>query len=211
MRNLIIFLAISILFAGCSSKKITVDNSCFSKEDVQIILESEIKASLNKYPFYLDNEVFVSPSKKINIESLLKGSSLSSMTRINIKTKGENIDFTSLFSEEDFKYMRCQLNQGKAIKDWKPILHSKYFKKNYEIKRILNKNQSIYDILKSKNKEKILEYRKSFFKYSLPLFNKLGDYALIYRENRSSGDLWLLKKENNQWSPYAVLSLWTSD
>lgn len=199
---------ISVFCVSCFTQKKVADTKCLSKEMVKMLIEGEIKTFGKKRPFFLDKEIATS-ARRNKIESFLKGSSLELMTRIDIKSQKEDIDFTKFFSDEDFNYMKCQLKESN-IKDWRVILPRRYFKDNDNIKKTIEQYKSVYDIAKSKERDKIIQYRRGFYKYSIPLFNKSGNYALVYRETISSGNLWLLKKENDQWVHYAVLLLWTS-
>jgi hypothetical protein len=117
---------------------------------------------------------------KKNIDYLFNSAALKMVSKLEIKSEADVVDFTKFFSEEDFKYMKCQYQSNK-IKYWSEVLDDK----------ITNSHDGIY--------------------YSIPFFNKKGNYALVYREHINSGDVLILKRNKGQWTDYALGFVWRAD
>ena len=64
------------------------------------------------------------------------------MSKTNIKSKKDIIDFKTFFTKEDFEYMKCQLKQNK-MSDWQQLVKKEYFKKNDSIKNLIAKHQNL--------------------------------------------------------------------
>lgn len=65
-----------------------------------------------------------------------------------------------------------------------------------------------------KLKNEILRVSKKMDANSLavtvPILSKDGQYAIMYVEGNSGGDLFVLKKIDNEWTPFSILSVWVS-
>lgn len=132
------------------------------------------------------------------------------MSKTNIKSKKDIIDFKTFFTKEDFEYMKCQLKQNK-MSDWQQLVKKEYFKKNDSIKNLIARHQTLKDLYKVKNYQEILNLKKSYFYYSIPLLSKDRKHAIIYRETSSSGSLFILKKNKNKRTYFANGLVWSSD
>ncbi len=81
------------------------------------------------------------------------------MSKTNIKSKKDIIDFKTFFTKEDFEYMKCQLKQNK-MSDWQQLVKKEYFKKNDSIKNLIARHQILKDLYKVKNYQEILNLKK---------------------------------------------------
>lgn len=81
------------------------------------------------------------------------------MSKTNIKSKKDIIDFKTFFTKEDFEYMKCQLKQNK-MSDWQQLVKKEYFKKNDSIKNLIARHQTLKDLYKVKNYQEILNLKK---------------------------------------------------
>jgi len=81
------------------------------------------------------------------------------VSKTNIKSKKDIIDFKTFFTKEDFEYMKCQLKQNK-MSDWQQLVKKEYFKKNDSIKNLIARHQILKDLYKVKNYQEILNLKK---------------------------------------------------
>lgn len=209
MNKLFKLILLFIVFNSCNAQKANQGNSCINISDIENFIKDEI-IKLDNNNQILDSKVLEKPNLGNSLADFLIPGAFHLMSKINIKSKKDIIDFTKKFNQEDFDYMKCQLKHNK-IKDWKQILKNRNFKKNDSIKSLISKYKTWNDIYKDENYQEILRLKSKYLYHSIPLFSKDKKYALIYREFHDSGSLFVLKKLNNKWILYGRSFLWSSD
>ena len=209
MNKLLKLILIFTFFTACNAQKVTQTDVCLNVSDIKNLIKDEI-IQLEKNNYIIDNEVLEKVNSTRSLTIFLKQEAFQLISKINIKSKKDIIDFKKFFKQEHFDYMKCQLKHNR-IKDWKQLLKNQSFKKNDSIKNVLSKYKPWGDIYKEKKDKEILRLRSKYFYYSIPLFSRDKEYALIYRETSSSGSLFILKRINGHWTHYAISFVWTSD
>lgn len=177
----LVLIYISITLISCKAQEQKNYKSCQNTELIKELVEQEFITQKNKFDNVIYNKVLEQTISKENLELFLKSEGFSMMTKIEIKSEKDIIDFTNFFSTKDFEYMRCQLKQNK-IDNWKQILERKHFETSNIAENTLS--------------------------YSVPLFSTDQNHALIYRETVGSGSLFLLKKSNGKWEYLAKQLIW---
>ena len=138
---------------------------------------------------------------------ILKPKTFTTMRKLDIKNKADQIDFTKFFSDEDFEYMKCQLREN-TIENWKHVMPKGFFHKADSVRKVIKKHNSLKKIRDSENTNEILKARGKLIRYSIPLFDKDHTHILVYREKRFSGVLFVFKKQDNEWTGFARLLIW---
>lgn len=172
---------ISVAFISCKAQEQENYKKCQNTEVIKELIKQELITQKEQFNTVIHQNVLKKTISNENFELYLKHESLSMMSKIEIKSKKDIIDFTKFFDNKDFEYMRCQLRQNK-IDNWKQLIEKDYFKTN-----------------NSNNKR---------LSYSIPLFSVNQNYALIYRETIASGSLFLLKRTNGKWEYFAKQLVW---
>lgn len=177
------FIIISALFFTNSCVNIyqIKSNKCQDINQIRSLILSE-NDKMKNYNKKINNSVALKISNNNNykIDCLLNPKAFKMVSKLEIKSEADVVDFTKFFSEEDFKYMKCQYQSNK-IKSWSEVIDNDS----------INKDDGIY--------------------YSIPFFNKKGNYALVYREHLNSGDVLILKRNKDQWTDYALGFIWRAD
>lgn len=137
----------------------------------------------------------------------LKPNTFTMMRKLNIKNKADQIDFTKFFSDEDFEYMKCQLKEN-TIDNWKQVMPKGVFYKADSIREVIKKHNTLKKINASENTNEILSARGELRYYSIPLFDKAHNHAIVYQQSYGSGSLLIFKKQDNGWVSYALLLFW---
>ncbi|WP_136465542.1 hypothetical protein [Flagellimonas onchidii] len=105
----------------------------------------------------------------------------------NLTENRKNIDFKELFSEQDFNLIKKGFEQ-------------------LEIRKLDKKK-----MLKGVRAIKKIDDDREARMITTPVIVPDKNYAFIYSESLSDGDLFCMKKENGKWIPFVSFPLWTSD
>lgn len=178
---ILVLFNISMSLVSCKAQEQKNYKNSQNTELIKELVEQEFITQKNKFDNVIYNKVLEQTISKENLELFLKPDGFSMMTKIEIRSEKDIIDFTNFFSAKDFEYMRCQLKQNK-IDNWKQLLERKHFETSNTAENTLS--------------------------YSVPLFSTDQNHALIYRETMGSGSLFLLKKSNGKWEYYAKQLVW---
>ncbi|MFY7711437.1 hypothetical protein ACOSQB_12510 [Tenacibaculum sp. MEBiC07804] len=176
--QILLFVFILTSLVSCKAQEQKNFKTCKDIELIKELIKQELITQKDSFDNVIDHKVLNRTISKETLEIFLKPEALSMMTKIEIKSEKDIIDFTSFFNDKDFEFMHCQLNQNK-INNWKQLIESSFFNSN-----------------------------KNRLSYSIPLFSIDKNYALIYRESIASGSLFLLKKSNEKWKHYAKQLIW---
>ncbi|CAL2089922.1 hypothetical protein [Tenacibaculum sp. 190524A05c] len=171
----------SVAFISCRAQEQKSHKKCQNTEVTKELIKQELITQKEQLNTVIHQNVLKKTISNESFELFLKSEGLSMMSKIEIKSKKDIIDFTKFFDSNDFEYMRCQLKQNE-IDNWKQLIEKDYFKTN-----------------NSNNKR---------LSYSIPLFSVNQNYALIYRETIASGNLFLLKRTNGKWEYFAKQLVW---
>lgn len=207
--NKILKFSLIFFFISCSAQKIELKKDCENRNEIERFIKNEI-IEFSKKDYFLDTHIITKAFSEKPLEVFLNPNAFAFMRKIGSVSQGKVIDFKKLFSRDDFNYMICQLKENE-IKNWRQILEKSSFKKSDSIKNILNNYKTWKVIYNSDKSQEILELKKNYLKYSIPLFNKDRNYALVFRENSFSGNLLILKKINQKWVYFATSFVWSSD
>lgn len=199
---------ICFLSASAYSQDKIGENDCFSKSEVVRLLEDEISNMRKQITFYLTSDILIKAAGEKKIDYFLNERFFGAMRKIKIKNVNDTLDLKYLFDAKNIEYMKCQLKASVNLKSWKSLLKNDYFKDNDSIKKILAKYKTRKDIYESGKANEILSLKSSYYRYSIPLFNKKGNYAVLYREDDAHGALFVLKKEREKWTHYAMKLHW---
>lgn len=137
----------------------------------------------------------------------LKPKTFTMMRKLSIKNKADQIDFTTFFSEEDFEYMKCQLRQN-AIDNWKQLMPKGFFHKADSVLEKVRKKNKLKSNRDSINNRDVLLSSGKFRWFSIPLFNKDHNYAIVYQQTSGSGSLLVFEKQDDDWDSFATLLIW---
>lgn len=209
MKKLFKLTLILAFFNACVAQKVKEDRDCINITEIQNFIKAEID-ELSNLNYIIDSKIIEETSSKEPLIFFLRKEAFELVSKTNIKSKKDIIDFKTFFTKEDFEYMKCQLKQNK-MSDWQQLVKKEYFKKNDSIKNLIARHQTLKDLYKVKNYQEILNLKKSYFYYSIPLLSKDREHAIIYRETSSSGSLFILKKIKNKWTYFATGLVWSSD
>jgi hypothetical protein len=199
---------ICFLSASSYSQDKIEENDCFSKSEVTKLVKDEINNMRKQVKFYLASDILIKAAGEKKIDYFLNERFFGAMRKIDTKNVNDTLNLEHLFSQEDIVYMKCQLKASNTVKDWKTILKNEYFKDNDSIKKILVKYKTLKDMYESGKMKKISSLRSSYYYYSIPLFNKKRNFAVIYREDYAHGAFLILKKEKKKWIHYATRLYW---
>lgn len=209
MNKLLKLILIFTVFNACNAQKAKQNNSCININYIEVFIKDEI-IKLDNSNQILDSKVLEKPNSGNSLADFLIPEAFHLMSKIKVKSKKDIIDFTKIFNQEDFNYMKCQVKYNK-IKNWKQILKNRSFKKSDSIISVLRKYKGWGDIYKAENLQEILRLRSRYLYYSIPLFSKDKKHAIVYRETSGSGSLFVFKKLNNKWALYGRSFVWSSD
>lgn len=201
------FVVITILVNSCSAQNEILDSKeCGVKSDLVELMKGELKNHHLVVDGKVLNESYFK-NKSYSLKEFLKPEALTLMRKIKIENQNDIIDLTNFFEAEDYDYMKCQLAKTN-IENWKQILPKDYFKQSDSIGEILAEYKSLKDIYNDENYKEILSLMNKRLYYSIPLFDKKHKHALVYRETNSSGDLYILNKQNGSWVYFARSPVW---
>lgn len=190
MKNYTIFLTLCIMsFTSCKSQK--VNNEKLSSEIQKIMQNEANRYETSKYR--LSPKVLKLHKDKNRIDTLYSDNYFWAIRNTDIKSMEDVIDFTVLFDEEDYQYMKQQLKEN-SLTSWDGfIIHD--FKKDVKTNSNLRNIRGI-----------------SYFRnYALPVFSKDHLYAIVYAESLYGGSLIVFKKNiEGIWTPFASGMVWIS-
>jgi hypothetical protein len=144
--------------------------------------------NLKKENFKLNNSIVkkIGIRKEHNLEYLLDPSFFKMISSLKTpKSKDDIIDYSILFTKEDFDFMKCQVKKS-TINYWSDIIDEKKL-----------------------NTGNTLEKKELF--YSIPIFSNNKDYAFLYVESSEGGSLKVYSKGIDGWSFVALGFFYTSD
>lgn len=176
MKSYILIL-ISLFFLSCKSQQIQRKNLL---SEIQNIIQNEAD-KFKDSEFKLSSNILNS-YKSNSIDTLCSDNFFWNIKNFkNVNTIEDIIDFTELFDEEDYKFMKLQFKENK-IETWENIID--------------------YDFTPTED--------GNYYFYSLPVFSKNKKYAVIYVENLYSGYINVLKinKTSHQWEVFAKGLVW---
>jgi hypothetical protein len=175
--------------------------------EIVSLIKSEIDKQDTIHNQLVGRKVIQNKFSRGLLNNLLISDALHLMNKINVKSVKDTIDFINLFNKHDFDYMKCQLENNR-VTSWEQILNNDYFKKSDSIENVLEKYKTWTDIIKDKNANEIIKLNNKLIYYSIPLFNKRRNYALIYRETSASGTLFILKRKQDDWIYFGRSLVW---
>ena len=138
---------------------------------------------------------------------ILKPKTFTTMRKLDIKNKADQIDFTKFFSDEDFEYMKCQLREN-TIENWKHVMPKGFFHKADSVRKVIKKHNTFKKIMDSDNSNEIRSARGKVRYFTIPLFDKAHNYAIVYQQTYGSGSILMFKKQDNGWTGFAMLLIW---
>lgn len=179
MKNYTIILVLCIMsFTSCKSQQVNNEKLSF---EIQKIMH-HVANRLETTKYRLSPEVLKLHKSKNKIDTLYSDNFFWNIKNFkNVNTIEDIIDFTELFDEEDYKFMKLQFKENK-IETWENIID--------------------YDFTPTED--------GNYYFYSLPVFSKNKKYAVIYVENLYSGYINVLKinKTSHQWEVFAKGLVW---
>lgn len=179
MKTYTIFLTLFIIsFISCKSQQVINDKI---KPDIQDIMQNEAnryKKSTSKYRL---SPKVIRFYKNKSIDTLYSDNFFWNIKNFkDISTEKDIIDFTALFKEEDYQFMKQQFIENK-IETWRDLIDY-----NFDA----DKNLKVYS-------------------YSMPVFSKDYKYSIVYVENLYGGYLNVLKiNEKGEWEVFAKGNVW---
>ncbi|QMU64491.1 MAG: hypothetical protein GKR88_09485 [Flavobacteriaceae bacterium] len=188
MRKSIYTIVLTMFFYGCS----VAQDKVSSQEKKSY--HNEIKSLMqNHLQLYNENESYV--KRKIiqnlsygnrKLEDLFNPDRFLLIRNFKIKSEKDIIHFGGFFGKQDFISMKNQIKSNK-FKYWSEFIGEDYF-------------------LTKKTNEK-----QTKIAFSIPVFAKKNNFAIIYIEFPTSGELRILKKINNEWEYIATGLVWRTD
>lgn len=181
----IISVLVFLLVIGCKAHKVEKNKfDCLTnKQEIKNFMKNEIEQiRIEGKSFVHLNLLKKSSIDKLPIEHLYNSDYFSLIKNLHVKSKEDFTDYSKIFSEEDFDYMKCQIRESQFDK-WSKILGEKYFS------------------------EKIKD-SKDFLFYSLPVISKNGEFIFVYYESAYGGGIKAYKKLASKWKFFAYGLIW---
>ena len=206
MKNTLVFITFLLSFLAHSQDQV---RKCSVKKELVEFADVHFK-KLNEKGNLVVSEVlsYNELEKRGNgWNDFLKPNTFTIMRKLNINDKADQIDFTKFFSDEDFEYMKCQLKEN-TIDNWKQLMPKGVFYKADSVQKVIKKNNTLKKINASGNTNEILSARGKLRYYSIPLFDKAHNHAIVYQQSYGSGSLLIFKKQDNGWVSFALLLIW---
>lgn len=206
MKKTLIFLTIFLSLLGNSQDK---ETKCSVKNELAEFVNQHFQ-ELSDNGYFVVSEVLkykVLEKRGGGWNNFLQPKTFRMMRKLNIKNKADQIDFTKFFSDEDFEYMKCQLKEN-TIENWKNVMPKGFFHKADSVRKVIKKHNTFKKIMDSENSNKIRSARGKVRYCTIPLFDKAHNHLLVYRETSGSGDLRIFKKQDNEWTSFAMLLIW---
>lgn len=182
MKKSILLFSILLLYS-CSITQSKVD---INNKRIKNFI-TDCYNDLEKHHIFINDKVLKKTWNNKSLESLIRPEKFVSIQKFSITTKKDVIQFHTLFTEKEFSSMKRQIKNRK-IKKWSQLVGTKY--------------------ILTHQKQKA----KKHFSFSIPVFNKNKDFAIIYTETSNSGDIRVYKKNNlGIWKYFASGSVWRAD
>lgn len=134
----------------------------------------------------LKKETFEPKSRDSLLSKLMSSDGLN-LFHYNLTENQENIDFEKIFSKDDFNFLREAFEQSEAIR--------------IDKRKLLENIKVVSKLDNQLNARMIM----------LPVIVPNKNFAFIYSESSSDGDLFCMKNNNGKWLPFASFPIWTSD
>lgn len=190
MKNYTIILVLCIMsFTSCKSQQVNNEKLSF---EIQKIMQ-HVANRLETTKYRLSPEVLKLHKSKNKIDTLYSDDFFWTIKNTDIESIEDIIDFTILFDDEDYQYMKQQVKEN-SLSSWDGFI-------KYDFKKVVKNNSNL------NNYRGISYYRN----YSLPVLSKNHLYAIVYAESLYGGSLIVFKKNiNGIWTPFAGGMVWIS-
>ena len=206
MKQTLIFITLFLSLLGNSQNK---ETKCAVKNELVEFVNQHF-GELSDNGYFVVSEVLkykVLEKRGGGWNNFLQPKTFRMMRKINIKNEADQIDFTKFFSDEDFEYMKCQLKEN-TIENWKHVMPKVFFHKADSVRKVIKKHNTFKKIMDSDNSNEIRSARGKVRYFTIPLFDKAHNYAIVYQQTYGSGSILMFKKQDNGWTGFAMLLIW---
>lgn len=200
----ITFLLFIFSFFGCKSQEIVKEkNNCSNKSQIINFIESRIYDAHKNNHFISSKVLEFTRMKNASFDYLLNTEFTKVKHNSENALEASDIKITGLLNDEEIGYLKCQY-QNIRIKNWKEVMSDSLFIMSDSIQK------EIKSFKETKNffDPKYLKISNKMVLYSIPLFSKSMNYAILYQETVASGSLYIYRKKDKNWEIYASSLMW---